>query len=204
VAVAAVAAVVGCTADRSERADRAPAPAEPVPQAVEQRVAIEPALLADVVRNPGGLATMAGGSLLVPSYPGSALVVFDLAAVAVDCVEAARLTATHVGGEPLSIEAWVSLETDLAALPDGADLGGQVIARHSPSVRAEPDGGRYEWDVTDLLGWSAAHQSTEVFVLALKPEYVGVPLSASVELGASESGAGAVLSVDQSSGCDAG
>ena len=169
--------------------------ASPPTEAAETADRVLP-LVADVVRNPGGSATVSGASLLIPGYPGSALVAFDAGGVVPDCLERAHLSVEHLGGDPIP-EAWVSLETELASVTEGSSLGQQVIAPSSPSSRPVLADRRYRWDVTELLRWSRQRQASDsTFVVVLKPISDGM-----VELGASESGAGAELTIEEQAAC---
>jgi hypothetical protein len=139
---------------------------------------------------------------LVPGYPGSALLAFETVGLADECLESASLSVDHLDGSVVPV-AWVSLEDGLAAVVDGGSLGSQVIASGSPSTRPDLADGRYTWDVTELLRWSADNQPEEkFFVVALKPEFLqGTGNAAPVELGSGEGGAAAELNVIQRGTC---
>jgi hypothetical protein len=150
-------------------------------------------LIADVVRNPGGAATVGGSSLVLPGYPSSALLEFGVSDVNVKCMGPARLVVARVSGSAVPT-AWVSLEDELMSLQDGSSLGGVVVAESSPSVLPVLEGATFTWDVSELLRWSrASQQSQSTFVVVLKP---GFWYSESLELGAAEGGRGATLEID--------
>lgn len=153
-------------------------------------------LVADGVRNRGGLATVTGATLVISEYPASALLAFDVGGVHHGCITSASLSVAHLAGEAAPA-AWVSLEGDLASLRDGDDLGQQVIAPGSPSVLPERADGRFRWDVTELVRWQQQRRADPAaFVVVLKPTREG-----SAELGATEGGAGAQLVVTERTGC---
>lgn len=163
---------------------------------------VEPVLVADAVRLPGGEADVDGEVLTIPAYPGSALLAFALAGVDRACTVSAALHIDQLGEPPRGIEAWVSLEDGLASLADGASLGQSVIARGSPSAPGVPGDGTYRWDVTELVAWSADHQASQThLVLVLKPTFVDIRSAPPVELGAIEGDRPAALVVAQRTDC---
>jgi hypothetical protein len=200
-------ALGACTADGPAADDQLTDPRERSDVLAESVLTVPPPeftehllpLAADVVRNPGGAASIADSTLLIPGYPGSALIAFRRDVVD-ECLESATLSVDHLGGTAVPV-AWVSLEDGLAAVVDGGSLGSQVIASGSPSSRPDLADGRYTWDVTELLKWSLEHQPDGPFVVALKPEFPGLGLGDPVELGSGEGGAAAELTVTERGRC---
>jgi hypothetical protein len=194
--------LLGVVAGCGSAENQTPAPAVAPARGRTHLVALakpEVPLRADVVRRPGGLASMRGKTLLIEPGAGSALLSFDVTAVDPACVGSAVLRVPAMQA-PTSVLAYVSLETEVADLPDGANLGTIVIAANSPHQPSQVDGAGLRWDVGELLAWSALHQhQPPAFVLVLKPEFAAG--TGPVELGASESGQGAVLAVTYLAKC---
>jgi len=162
-------------------------------------------LVADVVREFGGTMSSRTRSLVLPPT-GRALLAFTVGDVHPRCARSAilRVRSRKLGGLDAagagSADAYVSLETGIAGLADGASLGQLVVAPGSPHVRSTAKGGDLTWDIATLLRWSAEHQTgSTVFVVAVLPAFdpAGHPL----ELGAMEGGHGATLSVDETDVC---
>jgi hypothetical protein len=181
---------------------------EALAQAVVGGVALEDltverelALVADVARRPGGTMSSAEPSLVVETTTGSALLAFEAQTLIPRCITSATLR-VHTGEEDLPVSAWVSLETDLPRIEDGASLGSFVVATGSPEARSSRVGEHLEWDVTELVSWSRDRQATsDVVVIALKPAWAGGYRP--VVFGATEGGRGAVLTVTEPTGCTA-
>ena len=133
-----------------------------------------------------------GSPLVLERGTGSALFAFESPRNG-SCLESAILRARTATVDPSPIAAWVSVETEVAQLPDGASLGGAVVAPGSPTVNATFVDGVATWDVTALVAWAAANQpDAESLVVAVKPVFGFIPV---VELGSSESGDPATLTV---------
>lgn len=195
----AVALTVAWTAACSNAEVVRPAPttaAPPVTTSASQEVP----LVADVVRRNGGLMSSSDSVLVMEPLNSSTLLSFDVSAVRPDCVEQAGLE-IPVDRADVDVAAWVSLENDVAALPDGAYLGSLVIARGSPSVASARAGNVLTWDIAPLMPWNAQrHPGTTALVVVLKPAFTHID-DAAVELGASESGRGATLTVTEEPAC---
>jgi hypothetical protein len=188
----------GCGSSGSESPAQAAGPGLPRSHLVALAKPEAP-LRADVVRRPGGKASMAGATLMIEPSGGSALVSFDVAAVDPDCVGSAVLRVPALQAS-VPVLAYVSLETEVADLPNGADLGAVVVAANSPRERSVVEGSGLRWDVGDLLTWNDSYQHhPPALVFALKPEWTADPTP--VELGASESGQGAILTVTYLAKC---
>jgi hypothetical protein len=160
---------------------------------------IEATLVRDGVRQAGLLVASQPVLRLVP-WRESALLAFTLPPLEAACVARAELRVPAVAVDR-SIKAWVSVETDLPSLPDGASLGWSVIAKGSPAVTSHLDGGTLTWDVTGLVSWG--HSPTEpatLFVVALMPDFLSIG-DAPVLLGASEGGQPSVLRITVDPAC---
>ena len=125
----------------------------------------------------------------LPLVAGSAI-------LRVDSRELGGLDAAGAG----SADAFVSLETGVAGLADGASQGSYVVAPGSPHVTSTAKGDVLTWNIATLLRWSADHQpGATTCVVAVLPNFD--PAGHPVELGAMEGGHGATLSVDQTDAC---
>lgn len=206
---------VACSGRSADSAPSPPGSTQPVvgAGAGETPAEREVPLLVDAVRQqPGSTMSSAADSLVVESAQGPALLSFDTSGLRQDCIEHATLTVRAVDVD-VPVIAWVSLESGLDELSDGASLGRYVIAQGSPQAVSVADGDTLTWDVSDLLRWNRTIQSTsERFVVALKPEFdvaqqfPGEPslADAPAEFGAMEAGQGATLTVTESDPCDVG
>lgn len=149
----------------------------------------------DVVRRHGGRLEDGEASLVIEPLNGSALLAFADPALSAECLTGATLRVRTSSPVNLKVKAWVSLETDLASLPDDGGLGQYVIAPESPSVDARRDTGALTWEVGDLLRWSRGNQDPQgSFVVVLKPDFRGYA-APPILLAASESGRPPVLEV---------
>ncbi|HTO01461.1 MAG TPA: hypothetical protein VL068_12370, partial [Microthrixaceae bacterium] len=160
-------------------------------------------LIADVVRKPGGIMAANGSTLIIEPTAGSALLAFEPPTG--NCTQAATLrvrtsSTDIIATEVRRVEAWVSLETDVATLPDGSSLGAQVVAPGSPMVSATLADDVLIWDITELVNWATTHQvGAKAFVVVVKP-FFGADASP-VELAAMEGSDHATLEVVEDQRC---
>jgi hypothetical protein len=181
---------------------QAPAGGEAEPSSPTTRTIVKHTLpvVDDVVRQPGGLLSRSGATLVVEP-PATALLAFEGPGLEPDCIESASLRVHAVQAEA-PVEAWVSLETEVSQVPEGASLGRLVIADGSPTTTATAKNGTLTVDVTEHLRWSRIQQQSPFFVLALKTTFFRGTADPRLELGAMETNEGAVVEVVERSPCE--
>lgn len=154
---------------------------------------------ADVVRRPDGVMAATEPTLLLEAVTGSALFAFESPTNGA-CVQSAVLRAQTTTTDLPRIEAWVSVETEVAQLPDGTSLGGAVVAPGSPTVNASSADGVVTWDVTELVAWAATEQpDSQSLVVAVKPVFRADRIP--IELGSMEGGRPATLTIVSDDSC---